>query len=94
MREEAAKTGELPVEYMLRIMRDENESPGVRMDMAKAAAPYVHPKLSSVEQKTRPYDLSKLTDAELAELGRLTRIIEGVDDAPSATGPRGGGTLN
>jgi len=34
---------------MLRVMRDRNASADRRDEMAKAAAPYVHPKLSAVE---------------------------------------------
>ena len=34
---------------MLRIMRDEAAESTRRDDMAKAAAPYLHPRLSSVE---------------------------------------------
>jgi hypothetical protein len=37
----------------------------LRLDAAKAAAPYERPKLSSVEHKKPPIDLSKLTDDEL-----------------------------
>jgi hypothetical protein len=47
--EEAAKGGEMPVEYMLRIMRDPACAITRRDDMAKSAAPYFHPKLSTVE---------------------------------------------
>src|SRR5271169_6629090 len=48
---EAARTGELPLAYMLRIMRDEAAPQKRRDEMAKAAALYVHPRLSSVETK-------------------------------------------
>jgi hypothetical protein len=47
----AAQGGILPLDYMLQIMRDEGSTKAERMDMAKAAAPYVHAKLSSVEAK-------------------------------------------
>jgi len=42
-------TGVTPLEYMLEIMRNESVDAVLRADMAKAAAPYVHPKLSSIE---------------------------------------------
>lgn len=45
----AADDGETPLEFMLKVMRDENAERGERLDMAKAAAPYIHPRLSSVE---------------------------------------------
>ena len=47
--EECAKTGETPLQFMLRIMRDENKEEGLRIDCAKAAAQYVHPKLSAID---------------------------------------------
>ncbi len=47
--DKAADEGITPLEFMLQIMRDELADRGERMDMAKAAAPYIHPRLSSVE---------------------------------------------
>lgn len=48
-REQAARTGELPLDYMLRVMRDEEADPKRRDGMAQAAAPYIHAKLASIE---------------------------------------------
>jgi hypothetical protein len=45
-----AASGLTPLDYMLSTMRDETKPVALRLDMAKAAAPYVHPRLSSVEQ--------------------------------------------
>lgn len=45
----AAETGILPLDFMLGRMRDEQAPIADRMDMAKAAAPYLHAKLSSIE---------------------------------------------
>jgi hypothetical protein len=45
----AAAAGEMPLEYMLGIMRNKKQKPARRDDMAKAAAPYCHPRLSKVE---------------------------------------------
>jgi hypothetical protein len=58
--DKAAEEGITPLEFMLNIMRDEsmpeNAEPAqmialknMRFEAAKAAAPYIHPKLSSVE---------------------------------------------
>ncbi len=44
-----AASGLTPLDYMLRILRDEACEPLVRMDAAKAAAPYVHPRLNAIE---------------------------------------------
>lgn len=38
-----------PLDYLLRVMRDESANRNERIDAAKAAAPYIHAKLSSVE---------------------------------------------
>lgn len=42
-------SGMTPLDYMMSVMRDQNEAPDVRLDAAKAAAPYVHPRLASIE---------------------------------------------
>lgn len=39
-----AQDGETPCGYALRIMRDEEQSPEIRMHAARLAAPFVHPK--------------------------------------------------
>lgn len=44
-------SGLTPLDYMLSILRDEMRAPEDRLDAAKAAAPYVHAKLASVEMK-------------------------------------------
>jgi DNA-binding ferritin-like protein len=47
--EKAVTLGVTPLEYMLSILRDESMPTESRFEAAKAAAPYVHPKLSNVE---------------------------------------------
>jgi len=46
---EVRASGLAPLDHMLAVMRDETAEPARRDEMAKAAAPYVHPKLASVE---------------------------------------------
>lgn len=41
----------MPLSYMLEVMRDPEQPDQRRDDMAKAAAPYVHPRLASVVHK-------------------------------------------
>ena len=48
---EIAASGLTPLEYMLKVLRDENEGTARRDEMAKAAAPYCHPRLSTVDAK-------------------------------------------
>ena len=44
----ASASGEMPIAYMLRVMRDEKVRDARRDEMAKAAAAYLHTKLSSI----------------------------------------------
>lgn len=44
-----AASGLTPLDYLLSIMRDEKADEAKRIDAAKAAAPYVHPKRQPVD---------------------------------------------
>lgn len=46
---EIKASGLTPLDYMLQILRDAALDPAQRLDAAKAAAPYVHPRLASVD---------------------------------------------
>lgn len=50
-RKAAMETGITPLEFMLAILRNEANSDAVRMEAAKAAAPYVHARLAHIETK-------------------------------------------
>ena len=41
--------GETPLEYMLRVLRDPATEHKRRDDMARGAAPYIHPRLATTE---------------------------------------------
>lgn len=41
-------SGAAPLDYLLQVMRDDRQELAKRLDAAKAAAPYVHPRLASV----------------------------------------------
>lgn len=45
----ALEGGITPLDYLLSVMRDDQKMPDVRLDAAKAAAPYVHPRLAAIE---------------------------------------------
>ncbi|MGL4197561.1 MAG: hypothetical protein ACRCSX_07355 [Allorhizobium sp.] len=47
----AAAEGLTPLEFMLSVLRDEQADKAQRFEAAKAAAPYIHPRLSNVESK-------------------------------------------
>jgi hypothetical protein len=44
-----AASGLTPLDYLLSVMRNPEQEIETRLDAAKAAAPYVHPKLATVE---------------------------------------------
>lgn len=48
-RKAALASGISPLDYMLGVMRDAGADEAKRLDAAKAAAPYCHARLSSVE---------------------------------------------
>lgn len=62
---------------MLQVLRDEDQPPLARFEAAKAAAPYVHPRLSSIEanvkttlsQEDALAALAAMRDAEAAAAG-------------------------
>jgi len=43
------KLTELPLDFLIRVMRDNDQPIGLRVDCAKSAAPYVHAKLQSID---------------------------------------------
>jgi len=49
--DKAAEEGITPLEYMLQVMRDEAAEDPRRDDMAKAAAPFIHPRLQTTMLK-------------------------------------------
>jgi hypothetical protein len=51
---EVAASGITPLDYMLKVLRDENADPRQRFEAAKAAAPYVHPRLSNIQHANDP----------------------------------------
>jgi hypothetical protein len=72
-----------PLEVMLEAMR-QHWAQGQwerAAAIAKLAAPYVHPRLSSIEQKPAPIDVTKLTDEELETLRSIYLRAERVSDA-------------
>ena len=47
----AGAGGDLPLDYMIRVMRDPTTEPHRRDAMAKAAAPYLHPQLAAIHHR-------------------------------------------
>lgn len=47
--EKAKKAGIMPLDYMLEVMRDKKAPQARRDAMAQSAAPYLHPKLATIQ---------------------------------------------
>jgi hypothetical protein len=87
-----AESGLTPLDFLIEVMRDESQDLAVRIDAAKSAAPYVHPKLASIEHSGPaggPIEVDAVDDLTLArwiamkfETGRslLDRKQGGADD--------------
>lgn len=54
---EKAADGLSPLDYLLAVLRDETNEMGVRLDAAKAAAPYCHPKRAPVDSDGKDQQL-------------------------------------
>ena len=59
-----AESGLTPLDYLLDVMRNVTNEASVRIDAAKAAAPYCHARLSNVEFKGE-IDATVVTRVEL-----------------------------
>lgn len=83
----AAADGEMPLQYMLRVMRDPTADEKRRDAMAAAAATYIHPKLSAVTGSfTHKHEPTELSDAELASIA-TSGSVGTPDEADSASEP-------
>ena len=62
---EVAASGITPLDYMLKVLRDENADPHQRFEAAKSAAPYIHPKLANIQHGNDSNNpLNTVTDAD------------------------------
>lgn len=52
-RAKAAEGGIMPLDYLLSVLRDDTKPEETRIDVAKAAAPYVHARLTSVDANVK-----------------------------------------
>jgi hypothetical protein len=79
--EQARAQGISPLEYMLAVLRDETVEPGRRDEMAKAAAPYIHRRLASVDATVSLSVLDKLNDTEQRALAAALAAVAGDPEA-------------
>ena len=77
--------GPTPLDFLLSKVWDENCDEAVRIDCAKAAAPYVHARLNAIEAKVTHRDemslaeLRKAIAADLAAVGVEGAALAGFD---------------
>jgi hypothetical protein len=71
-------SGLAPLDYLLSVLRDESADPHERMEAAKSAAPYVHPRLASIEHGGKDDSPIELKEIKI----RLVRA-QPDEDAPT-----------
>ncbi|WP_152045490.1 hypothetical protein [Aureimonas psammosilenae] len=94
---EIARGGTTPLEYMLKVMRNPRAEGERRDRMAVAAAPYVHPKLSTMQHSGPnggPIPTVDLTNMSTDDLDRLEALFGQLagsagDDAEGHSGGEG-----
>jgi hypothetical protein len=76
---EIAASGMTPLDFLLSVMRDNHLSIELRVEAARSAAPYAHPRFCPVpyQPPTAPCDLSVLTDEELEAYAAILGKLEG-----------------
>jgi hypothetical protein len=67
----SAEQGVSPLEFLLSVMRDIANPLELRIDAAKAAAPYVHPRLAQIQRAHS--DGTALKDNQVVFLGACSR---------------------
>lgn len=63
-----AASGLTPLDYMISVMRDANNPTDTRLDAARSAAPYVHPKLAQTQITGKDGGPIQVEDATKAAL--------------------------
>ncbi len=71
---EVAKSGKTPLQFLLDRMRNAKASMAERIECAKAAAPYVHPKLASIEHKGKD-DAPAIKHNHMIEAAHYDQLI-------------------
>ncbi|MGB7097519.1 MAG: hypothetical protein WBD95_01960 [Xanthobacteraceae bacterium] len=87
-------SGLAPLDFLLEVMRDEKAELHVRLDAAKSAANYVHPKLSAIEHsgpEKGPLEVQtsqRMTPPEVAQaIGKMIAEAEAAVGLSVSKGP-------
>jgi hypothetical protein len=76
MKATIAASGETPLEYMLRVMRDPSLDAQRRDEMAKAGAPYLHSRLATIQQSIEANEVQHIiTDRAMTNEGWERRCV-------------------
>jgi hypothetical protein len=70
-----AEAGLTPLAYLLTVMRDEAQPTEIRLDAARAAAPFVHPRLAAVSVSAQ-IDDQRDSEARRVLLDRLVGLVD------------------
>ena len=74
--EAMASGGEMPIQYMLRVMRDPN-APSLRRDeMAKMAAKYLHPQITQIAEDAIEEPVAESEAASVPEITVVPQAAE------------------
>lgn len=65
-----ASEGLTPLDYMVGVLRGEMEFDPVKFQAAEKAAPYMHPRLASIDATVKTPDLKNASDDELLAIAR------------------------
>lgn len=94
---EIARGGQTPLEYMLKVMRNSKADSDRRDRMATAAAPYVHPKLATMQHSgpnggpIATVDLTNMSTDDLDRLEALLGSLAGAAGGDAEGDPSGEG---
>lgn len=85
--QEIVASGLTPLDFMLAVLRDEAKPFEARFEAARAAAPYVHPRLTATHLSgtLNSNPLAELTDAELVAFITEARELIANDDNADAS---------
>lgn len=70
-----SRKGETPLSYMLKVLRDERESQERRQWAAEKAAPYVHPRLTSIDAKLQAEINGRVENVQVIDVRALAPEI-------------------
>jgi hypothetical protein len=90
--ESAILSGLTPLDYLLGIVRDPNKDERLRFDAARAAAPFMHPRLQTMDNRTTltmaddPKKTAAEHRAELAQMLADMGFSEEIVNAIASTG--------